>query len=273
MSSPAAAPRFLHWLFSLGCEPDAAAKLILRFPNVLKLDLESAIKPRYEALLGTGVPPAKLLQGLVRGPTILGVEPEALLARISYLREVGLSQEEIGNLIPQAPLTLLTSVEHKLVPLVGYLRDELGAPRELILGILARGRLATISAAALRERVEGWGELGFSQEDIRDMLRKYSNFLRVPPRSRRVRAKLAFLEDGDEGLGLPRAALVAHPQYLSYSLMRRVGPRADASLRFGARRIRLGDLGSSDAGFCARLGITVEHLGALADAWQRSPVG
>lgn len=119
VNSPDATPRFLHWLFSLGCEPDSAAKMILRFPNVLnvhedclvvvvsrcftsllllkcfqqppslvaQLDLETAIKPRFDALLGIGVSPAKLLQGIVRGPVILGVESESLLERINYFRE------------------------------------------------------------------------------------------------------------------------------------------------------------------------------------------
>lgn len=159
------------------------------------------------------------------------------------------------------------------MPLVEYLRHDLGAPQDLILSILARGRLATISAASVCARVDGWMALGFSKEDICDMLRKYSNFLRVSPLSPRVQAKLAFMEDRSEGLGMERRALVSHPQYLSYSLTDRVGPRAEATLRLTGRRIRLGDLGSSDASFCCRLAVDQEVLNDFIRQWRRSAVG
>lgn len=84
--NPDAARCLFRWLRSLGCDAPSIVKIVMRFPNVLKLDVEEVLKPRFAALLSLEVSHDRAVQGIVRAPTILGVEPEYMQGRIEYLR-------------------------------------------------------------------------------------------------------------------------------------------------------------------------------------------
>ncbi|KFM25466.1 hypothetical protein F751_0493 [Auxenochlorella protothecoides] len=267
--NPDAARCLFRWLRSLGCDAPSIVKIVMRFPNVLKLDVEEVLKPRFAALLSLEVSHDRAVQGIVRAPTILGVEPEYMQGRIEYLRGLGLTSVEIGHLVSLAPMTLLAGVESKLAPLAKFLQEDLGCTPEVMLTVLARGRLAHFSVSHLDACVRGWEELGYTRPELCLILTRYTNFLRLSPRGPHTRTKLAFLESA-EGLGRSRAALVHYPQYLSYSLERRIGPRAAVMRSVKGRAITLSELGPADAVFCKKLGISQAQLDAAVEGWALS---
>ena len=117
--------------------------------------------------------------------------------------------------------------------------------------------------------MEVWGSLGFTPAQLAAALNRFPRLLLYPMDQPKYRAKLAFLQ---EALRLPPAALVAFPQYVSYSLEGRIGPRAAAAARLAGRELRLHDLPKSDAAFCQRYGIDPGAYAELAEGgvalWQ-----
>ncbi|KAI3428244.1 hypothetical protein D9Q98_006624 [Chlorella vulgaris] len=257
--------RLFQWLQrDLGLEAEEILKIVNRVPAVLHADVEGVLKPRMRFLLNLGLSQERVVTALQRMPELLGVDSRLLASKAAYLEQAaGMSRAEVAVQLVGDPAALLCSLAH-LEEVVAWLSNEMGLQAGLLRKVVARGGVAKYPVATLRERVAFWRGLGFSQAELTLMLDRMPRLLLYPMHAPKYQLKLAFMT---EELRLPLSALVSFPAYVSYSLPRRIAPRAAAARELG-RDFAIQLLSRTDEAFAAWLGWEPEEWQVFAAAWQ-----
>lgn len=256
-----------EWLSrDLGCNEQDVAKLVDKVPLLLQLDCESVLKPRMQFLFDLGLPPTKAPALLRRQPELLAVDSEYINERKEWLQKQGASDRDVTRLLASHPSALLSSIDGTLAPLQSFLTGELRAPEAIARRVLLYGALFTRSLDTIRLRIVLWKELGFTDADLILILQRFNQFLACGVESDKCQAKLEFLR---KELRLPvLKSLVAFPQYISYSLHRRIAPRAAAALHFGGKTLELPRLAYPIKRFCTSYKCSVEEYNGFIKEWK-----
>jgi mTERF domain-containing protein len=252
------------WLRDLGLDQAGVARLIDKHPLILQADVEGALKPRLAYLQSLGLAPEAAVAVVRRHPSLLSVSSAALQERVDYLRGLGLTRREVARLCAAQAPVLACSVADKLAPLVALLQEELGCQGEALRRVLARSGLLSRAPDTVRARAAAWRALGLDGEALLGALRRFPRLLLYPIDEPKYRRKIAFLR---EELGVAPAALAAFPQFISYSLPRRIAPRVAAARALAGVTPTLQALTRTDAAFCRAHGLAPERYAAFLEEW------
>jgi hypothetical protein len=95
-------------------------KIIKRSPNLLSLNLESKVVPRYQWLLENGFSEAEVAVMLERFPCLLGLTVELLEKKLKYLLGLDRTHAELAVF----PMALGCSLKNRLVPRLEFLASK-----------------------------------------------------------------------------------------------------------------------------------------------------
>lgn len=261
---PANLRAIFDWFRDLGLGQDAVLSMLSKMPLLLQMDVESVLKPRLQYMLDLPLPLPRAVAALRRQPTLWGVDSGVLQRRVDHLEGLGLTRPQVAALMASDPSIFVTGIDSKIQPMLRYLESDLGCDPCLVQKLVSRGGVLTRSLDTLQGRVRFWREAGFSDGALLRMLRRFPRLLLFPMDSPHNQAKLEFLRGQ---LQLPLSALESFPQYVSYSLDKRIAPRAAAAAELAGRKLTLTQLATSDAAFCRHYGIDRGLYAAFLAAW------
>jgi hypothetical protein len=262
--------RLFGWLRAAGFDGPGVLRLVGRHPLVLQADAR-ALEARLAWVEGLGLDRPAAAAALRRLPELLAVDSAALAARADFFRsEAGLADAEVAALFRAQPAVFALSVEATLRPAVAALREGLGAEGPALAALAARSGLLSRAPTTVAARAAAWRvAAGWDAAALRAALRRFPRLLLFDVEAPQHARKLEFLR---EELQLaPGPALAAFPQFVSYSLPRRVAPRVAAARRFAGAPPPLRLLALTDERFAAALGVSQDAYAAwLRDEWTAS---
>lgn len=256
-----------EWFQHLGLDEGSVVRIINKHPLVLQTSVDGKLKPRLAYLEELGVPRAAAVAAIRRVPEILGIESAVLQEKVDYLMEQGLSRGEVAKVVAGQPSVLCSRVDEKLDPVVRALRDDLGCTGELLRRMIATSGLLTRSPSTIRSRAQLWTELGLAPELLRAALRRFPRLLLYPIEDAKYLRKVEFLTEEVE---LPVTALAAFPQFVSYSLAKRLAPRCAAAKALRGRPPTVSEFALKEEAFLQALALSSEEYEAFLKEWKES---
>jgi mTERF domain-containing protein, mitochondrial len=268
VQDPANLKALFDWLKGLGLSATGIGRLIDKHPLLLQTDVEGVLKPRLEYMTGLGLPISAVVAAVRRVPSLLGIDSRVLQGCVAYLQGLGLSREQVARLFSSQPAVFACSVTAKLEPAVCLLQTELGCEGAMLRRMVAQSGLLSRSPATIRSRAALWREgLGLGSEGLAAALTRFPRLLLYPMEDPKYKKKIQFLV---EELGFSTAVLAGFPQYVSYSLDKRIAPRTAAVRKFTGQGLLLSRLSLSDAAFCRAYGIESDAFAAFVVEWRES---
>ncbi|KAL9251218.1 Transcription termination factor MTERF2, chloroplastic-like protein [Drosera capensis] len=113
----------VQFLQEIGVHEDAIGRMIVKFPSLLTYNLQKKIRPKVIFLLTkAGVTRKNIAKVIASAPQLLGRSiAHKLDANVKYFLSLGISLEDLGEMITDFPMILLYNVE-LLRPKYRYLR-------------------------------------------------------------------------------------------------------------------------------------------------------
>lgn len=206
-----------------GGDEEATRTLLCKLPAILSYSVDHT-KGHVELLRSfAGLTDPQIFKIFLVFPNVISASKERkLLPRIGFLKQCGLSSDDIFKFLTKAPLFLGLSYEenlvHKLVVLVkiGYEYRT----RDLA---VALGAVTRTSCENLQKVIGLFFSYGFSSADILAMSKKHPQILQYTYTS--LLEKMEYLI---EGMGREVGELLAFPAFLGYKLDDRIKPRYEA---------------------------------------------
>ena len=206
----------------VGLEGKTLRQIVNKDPRILLQRNRHSI-PRCRYLTKIGVPQDKLADVLGKQPSILHLSVQkGLMPRVQYLKqEVGIAAEDIPLVIQRSPAVLTFSVENQIQPRVEFLR-ELGISKENVVKMITRQpHLLQYSFEGLGEHLKFLGEIGMNDNEVALTVTRLSQFFSLSVENS-LRPKYEYLT-GE--LGGTKETCVKYPAYFSLSLDQRIKPR------------------------------------------------
>uniref|UniRef100_A0A6U0F4M9 Uncharacterized protein n=1 Tax=Ostreococcus mediterraneus TaxID=1486918 RepID=A0A6U0F4M9_9CHLO len=206
----------------VGLEGKTLRQIVNKDPRILLQRNRHSI-PRCRYLTKIGVPQDKLADVLGKQPSILHLSVQkGLMPRVQYLKqEVGIAAEDIPLVIQRSPAVLTFSVENQIQPRVEFLR-ELGISKENVVKMITRHpHLLQYSFEGLGEHLKFLGEIGMNDNEVALTVTRLSQFFSLSVENS-LRPKYEYLT-GE--LGGTKETCVKYPAYFSLSLDQRIKPR------------------------------------------------
>ena len=206
----------------IGLEGKTLRQIVNKDPRILLQRNRHSI-PRCRYLTKIGVPQDKLADVLGKQPSILHLSVQkGLMPRVQYLKqEVGIAAEDIPLVIQRSPAVLTFSVENQIQPRVEFLR-ELGISKENVVKMITRHpHLLQYSFEGLGEHLKFLGEIGMNDNEVALTVTRLSQFFSLSVENS-LRPKYEYLT-GE--LGGTKETCVKYPAYFSLSLDQRIKPR------------------------------------------------
>ncbi|KAL2339055.1 hypothetical protein Fmac_013501 [Flemingia macrophylla] len=206
-------PKF-NFLSSKGASPDHIILIATKCPRILRYSLRNYIAPAFHLLRSFCPSDRKALAVLLACPNFIG--DCRVTANVNTLQRAGLAPSSIRYLLSTRPSVLcsdLKTVIHE-VKLLGFDPSKLG----FTVALLAK---RAVSKSLWDAKVDAFRRWGWSEDEV---LAAFRNQPSVMLRSMdKINGVLAFWMGR---LGWDHSALVASPTLFSYSLEKRVIPRA-----------------------------------------------
>ncbi|GAB2229740.1 hypothetical protein Droror1_Dr00013992 [Drosera rotundifolia] len=218
----------VEFLLELGVSESDIPRVLYKSPHLCSSSLSKNLIPTMKYLEELGVDKQKWSKLIVRFPIILTVSRQKINSIVSFLIEMGISEESIGYALTRYPNIVGSSVEDKLRPAAKYFKS-IGVDVAVI-GQRWPQVLALSVEGNLRPMTEFFLEKGYSMEEIALMIQRCGAFY-VCSLSRTVKPKWEFFLS----MGYLRSELVKFPQYFGCSLEARIKPRYALMKACGAR--------------------------------------
>jgi len=247
-----------QWLAKLDIRDEDVLRLINRFPLILQTSVENTLQPRFMFIQESlKMQLDQIVPGIVRHPELLSVESAWLRERIDCYQELGLSAGDLRNLFTSQPAAFAVDVNNYLIPMARLLRDYLECDQELFVTLCVKSGLLSRSISTVRDRINIWLDMGFSKAELRVSLKRFPRFLLYPISDPKYQAKLEFLQ---HVMDIPITSLKTFPQYLSYSLEKRIAPRVLVVKQLTGKSPRMSSLAQSDKAFAQTYGLDPSYM-------------
>lgn len=247
------------------------AGMLNKCPYVLSMSVTDVLKPRVKYLereLSLSI--ADVYRACRRHPEMLTVDSNQIQKRVEYLRAFELSNKQMRRLFVDQPNIFTCKIEETLQPVVDVFVSTLQCEDDLVMKLVASSGLLTRKPESIRERITYWSTMfGVTPQLLRTILSKFPRFLLYPIETEKYRKKVEFLVK-EMGFQSPAAALVKFPQYMSYCLPSRIGPRAAAAKQLASEVLVLSQLASKEEIFLKRYGISKEKYDKFVITWAKS---
>ncbi|KDP42804.1 hypothetical protein JCGZ_23746 [Jatropha curcas] len=211
----------LNFFSSIGMAGPDIANVISSCPLILTCSLRNRIIPVYEFLKCALLFDDDLLIKAMSKPSrnFLQDVESVSAPNLLVLREIGMPQSVIQLILIHYFNLLCCNVDKfsnkiKEVISMGF------CPRETKF-VHALGVLVQLSESNFQDRIEVYGRLGWSKDDILSAFKKHPNFMKFS--EKKIIAAVDFLINV---MGMKRSELAAYPYFFSYSLKKRIIPRA-----------------------------------------------
>lgn len=194
-------------------------QLIASDPNILSAAVDSHLKPCFELLklfLGS---PDKIVVALKRAPFLMSFSFKgAVQPNIELLIKEGMHVDRVAKLLSLHARVIL--VKHdRMVYAVNALKN-LGVEPKTPVFLHAAKVMLSISKSNWRKKIEVMKSLGWSEEEIIVAFKRYPYLLACS--EEKIRKSLDFFVNT---LKLEPQAIITCPEYLAYSVDRRLRPR------------------------------------------------
>ncbi|KAM7277598.1 hypothetical protein ACFE04_004732 [Oxalis oulophora] len=208
----------VEFLLHLGASKSDIHSIISRTPQLCGLSLLNNIIPTMTFLEGLGVDKTQWPKVLHRSSTLLTCSRQKILSTVDFLKEMGISEENIGKILTRYPNIMRYSLEDKLRPNVEYFRS-MGIETATLLYRHPQSFSLSIESN-LKPVTEFFLDNGFSIEEIGTMVSRYGPLYGLGLGQSLIPKWEFFVT-----LDFPKSELVKFPQYFSYNLEKRIKPR------------------------------------------------
>ena len=171
--------RRMQLLEACGLQQAEVAKVIARFPPVLRLSIEDNLKPTAQWLRDLGLTTAEVAKVLARHPAVLGCSiEENLKPTVQWLRDLGLTKEGVAKVIAKFASVLWYSIEENLKPTVQWLRDS-GLKKVEVAKVIARYPqvLGYSIEENLKPTVQWLRDLGLKKVEVAKVIARHPQVL------------------------------------------------------------------------------------------------
>ncbi|XP_071723664.1 uncharacterized protein [Rutidosis leptorrhynchoides] len=238
----------IEFLKSNGFEKTQIAKVVEKFPSILRSNVETSLKPKLEYLAQNGYTGTNLTYLIVAHPVILR---SSLCKRVKpcleFLKEIQGSSDLVVKAVRRSIWMLTSDLDKRLKPNIEFLKKG-GIPTRNIATLLLYGlrvlttnpdffirnynsvkelgldlksptfthvlkTLAGSRERTLKNKCEVYKSLGWTQEDILSMFKKYPSCLVLS--EKRIRAGMDYFV---KVLKLEPEYVIAHPIVLNHSV-------------------------------------------------------
>uniref|UniRef100_A0A2C9V0V2 Uncharacterized protein n=2 Tax=Manihot esculenta TaxID=3983 RepID=A0A2C9V0V2_MANES len=211
-------PKF-DFLRSIGVSRSDLPIIVSRNPDLLTRSLERCLIPTYEILKSVLVSDEKVVITLNRMRNrFFGVLQKRFSKNSSLLRELGISQSYISYLVRHSPKIMSQEVGKFAEGVEKIIK--LGFDPSKFIFVQAIRFLYPVSPKAWEHKMEVYRRLGFSEDEISSIIRKYPGCMAFS--EKKVIGTINFLVCK---MGWQRAAVTEFPLVLGLNLERRIMPR------------------------------------------------
>ncbi|BBN18673.1 hypothetical protein MPTK1_8g04450 [Marchantia polymorpha subsp. ruderalis] len=197
--------------------------IITRCPQLLGFSSRAALVPMIQHLEKCGVKSKRLGRVIALAPQILTITPQEFDDVVAFLNGYGYDPEDIDKLLRRAPEIFAANIEGTLQRKVDFLLELGIKPAKLFRIIKFYPEILSMSVDdALRPRVTYLRNRGFANHEISRMVFKFPPLLGYNAESV-LSPKLDFLT---ETMKRPIKDVVQYPKFFSFSLEKKIRPRA-----------------------------------------------
>lgn len=251
-----------EWIQKLQILDTDSLRIINRFPLILQTPVNDVLKPRFAYLSARlDISQEQTIAGIVRHPELLSVDSNWIQERIDFYVDHGLSLDDLGALFVSQPAAFAVGIDNYLVPMIAFLEDDLQCDGRLLASLLVKSGMLSRSVNTMRSRAHMWMSLGLTKEQVRGALRKFPRFLLYPVSDPKYVAKLTFLR---EEMNLPLSTVASFPQYMSYSLEKRIAPRVLITKALTGQIPKINTLAMTEKSYLKANGLDVAQFQAAA---------
>ncbi|KAJ0975124.1 hypothetical protein J5N97_017089 [Dioscorea zingiberensis] len=245
----------LNFLKGYGFDDTQIKKLVSLYPQSLCCDVERTLKPKFEGLEGLGFTGPELAHLILSNHMVLrssferNVRPKIefwrgilgsvelmskffrakqwllnfslelrLIPNLALLRKFGIPDDRITMIVQRHPRLILQKPED--LKALAKRVEGMGIPHDSAMFVWALSILQRISKARFHAKLEFMKSLGWSEADFLSAFRKNPIFLTVSELM--MKKKIDFLVNE---AGCKQPELVHNPQFLMFSLDKRLVPR------------------------------------------------
>ena len=127
----------ISWLCEIGLAQSQVVKILIKFPQILGLNIKQNMKPTLQWLCELGLSKAQVAKAIAVYPSVFGCSIEQnLKPTVQWLCELGLSKAQVAKAIAVYPSILGCSIEQNLKPTVQWL-CELGLSKAQVAKVVA----------------------------------------------------------------------------------------------------------------------------------------
>ncbi|KAG0563487.1 hypothetical protein KC19_8G035100 [Ceratodon purpureus] len=198
-------------------------------PQLLGCSSGRTLQPMVERMNMLGVKSKRLGYVIAASPQLLVRSTNEFNEVVDFLLKIGVQETDLGGMLKRQPGMFASDVETVLEPKVQFLRD-LGMREDVLHRVLRfYPELLTMRIEeSLRPRVKFFQDLRFHNEAICSMICRFPPLLSYNPEPV-LKPKLDFLVNS---MGRDIFEVVEYPRYFSYSLEKKIKPRARVITRF-----------------------------------------
>ncbi|XP_027112259.1 transcription termination factor MTERF2, chloroplastic-like isoform X2 [Coffea arabica] len=243
------------FLKEFGLNDEEVGKLLAFKPQLMACSIEEKWKPLVKYFYYLGMSRDSMRRILCIKPMIFCVDLETIIVP-KFLRDIGVQEEAIGNMIAKFPPLLTYSLNKKIRPVVVFLLTKAGVSQRDIGKVIALGPelLGCSIANKLDHNVKYFLSLGISLRKLGEMIADFPILLRYNVDL--LRPKYQYLR---RTMVRPLQDLIEFPRFFSYSLDERIIPRhrimVEQRVNFKLRYM----LGGTDEEFDQRVQAAVER--------------
>lgn len=211
------------FLVSIKVPKGEVDRSITRCPQLLGCSPVRTLQPMVERMNHLGVKSKRLGYVIAASPQLLVRSPGEFNEVVNFLLKIGVEEKDLGGMLKRHPGIFASDVESVLEPKVQFLRD-LGMREEVLCRVLRfyPEMLTMRIEESLRPRVKYLQDLRFHNKAICGMICRFPSLLSYNSETV-LKPKLDFLANS---MGRKVYEVVDYPRYFSYSLEKKIKPRA-----------------------------------------------
>ncbi|KAL3504671.1 hypothetical protein ACH5RR_034512 [Cinchona calisaya] len=210
----------LQFFHGLGLSGSEIVKLFV-FQKHLFTSGSDFVRARFDyfrTLLGSD---EKVTRALKRCSSLLRYDASEKVAEaVVLLRNYGFSDENVANFIIRSPRRVFILQPEEVEDMARVVENDFGIARESAMFYYGVEVLTSLTKSTVDRKLSIWRSFGWSDVDIRTMLRKHPLCVRLSVS--KIREGLKFFM---EELGYTSGYLASHPTFFTLSLEKRIKPR------------------------------------------------
>ncbi|CAM6091008.1 unnamed protein product [Calypogeia fissa] len=215
--------KLVPYLESIKVPKSKIDRIITKYPHLLGSSCAEALMPMVRHINGYGLTSKRLGRAIAQSPELLLHSPEEFDTVVAFLESVGVEANDISKLLRRSPEILGYEIDSTLQKKISVLED-LGVRRTKLGRIIwfFPEILSMSVESALMPRIKCFRDWGFSGSEISQMIFRFPPLLGYNDETV-ISPKLEFLT---KNMGRSIRDVVVYPRYFSYSLEKKIKPRA-----------------------------------------------